>query len=276
MTKKLWKTFVTLAMFCLFCCLITLTSSAANPKRVTLKPGTTYTKYDITGDGKADTIQISTTKDAYDVYTGFSLKINGKSAFTVRNDHFYSTDIKLYTLQNKKAFVYLYLEADNSDGPACGLFKYSNGRLKQVVNFQNFFKYGMHNCGKVTSVSKNTLKVELYSMSWAFGPTTLKYTFKYKNGTLVPASRIGKVSVNAIGSKYGTAKQSIQLYRTATSNRKKLKITAGQRFKITDCYVKGSNIRFKVKLSNGKTGWLKSPKKYFSNGPFISESFYAG
>ena len=182
--KKIMKILFNFAFLLLFFGLMSENALADNPKTASLKSGKTYTKYDITGDRKADTIRVVKEKGEYDYYDGFRVLINGKQAFAVEDCFYYDASIKLYTLQNKKVFVYIYLESDNNDGPVCGLFKYSNGKLKKVIDFQTFYKYGSHEYGKIVKVSGNTLQVKLYIMSCAVGPLDLKFTFKYKNGNI--------------------------------------------------------------------------------------------
>ena len=68
-----------------------------------------------------------------------------------------------------------------------------------------------------------------------------------------------------------TARKSFWLYKNAVSSRKKIKVKKGQTFKVMKCYVNGSKVRFQIKLTNGKKGWLKSPKKFLKR-PLIKET----
>ncbi len=278
--KKIYMFGSMLALALLFCLMPYRTAQAANPQQVDLTEGSYYTNYDITGDGVNDTIQIRKKQIATDVYDEFFMYVNGQEVIHLTHDyHFYEDYVKLYTLQNKTVIVYIYLQGDNLDGP-CGLYVYDNGRLNQLLDFQTFFKYGMHNTGEVLKVSGNRLKVKFYSMSWAFATLDMKYTYEYKNGTLRQISKYGKVKIhkNYIDSpgKKVTARKSFWLYKSATSSKKKIRVNKGQKFRVEKCYVNGSKVRFKVKLANGKTGWVKSPKRSLTKGPLIRETIYAG
>lgn len=165
------------------------------------------------------------------------------------------------------------------DGP-CALYVYGDGKLNRLLDFQTFFRYGSHNTGEVLKVSGNRLKVKLFSMSQAFAGIDLKYTYQYKNGRLAPVTKYGKVKVYK-NYKYGrgkkvTARKSFWLHKSATSSKKKIRVNKGQKFRVEKCYVNGSRVRFKVKLTNGRTGWVKSPKRFLTKGPLIKESMYAG
>lgn len=277
--KKSWIFSSMLALAFLFCLLPARNAQAANPQEVDLT-GSYYTSYDITGDGVNDTIQIRKRQTTSIGYDNYSFMINGQEAIYLTHDYYFYEDyVKLYTLQDGTVIVYVYLQGDNGDGP-CALYVYGDGTLNRLLDFQTFFKYGSHNTGEVLKVSGNRLKVKFFSMSQAFAGIDLKYTYQYKNGRLIPVTKYGKVKVYK-NYKYGrgkkvTARKSFWLYKSATSSKKKIRVNKGQKFRVEKCYVNGSKVRFKVKLTNGRTGWVKSPKRSLKNGPLIKESMYAG
>ena len=277
--KKSWIFSSMLALAFLFCLLPARNAQAANPQEVDLT-GSYYTSYDITGDGVNDTIQIRKRQTTSIGYDNFSIMINGQEAIYLTHDYYFYEDyVKLYTLQDGTVIVYVYLQGDNGDGP-CALYVYGDGKLNRLLDFQTFFRYGSHNTGEVLKVSGNRLKVKLFSMSQAFAGIDLKYTYQYKNGRLIPVTKYGKVKVYK-NYKYGrgkkvTARKSFWLYKSATSSKKKIRVNKGQKFRVEKCYVNGSRVRFKVKLTNGRTGWVKSPKRFLTKGPLIKESMYAG
>lgn len=277
--KKSWIFSSMLALAFLFCLLPARNAQAANPQEVDLT-GSYYTSYDITGDGVNDTIQIRKRQMTSIGYDNFSIMINGQEAIYLTHDYYFYEDyVKLYTLQDGTVIVYVYLQGDNGDGP-CALYVYGDGTLNRLLDFQTFFRYGSHNTGEVLKVSGNRLKVKFFSMSQAFAGIDLKYTYQYKNGRLAPVTKYGKVKVYK-NYKYGrgkkvTARKSFWLYKSATSSKKKIRVNKGQKFRVEECYVNGSKVRFKVKLTNGRTGWVKSPKRSLKNGPLIKESMYAG
>lgn len=275
--KKSWI-FSSMLALALFICLLPFQATqAANPQGVELT-GSYYTGYDITGDGVNDTIQIRKDRDRYGYHT-CRIIINGQEAIRLTHEYsFYDAQVKLYTLQDGTVLVYVYLQGDNGDGPS-GLYVYDNGRLRELLNFQTFFKYGIHNTGKVLKVSGNRLKVNYSSMSQAFALIDMKYTYEYRNGALHPTSKYGKIKIYK-NYKYSrgqkvTARKSFWLYKNAVSSRKKIKVKKGQTFKVMKCYVNGSKVRFQIKLTNGKKGWMKSPKKFLRR-PLIKETMYAG
>lgn len=264
------------------CCFASVNADAAQAGQsvYTLKPGTTYTKYDVTGDQKADKIVVKRSGYKDGAYSGLKIIINGKTAYSFSNDYYFDTYVKLYTLKNKKPFLYVYASENNYDGPVCGVFKYSGGKLKTIINFQTLYKDGCHQYGSVVKVSGNNLIVRGFVMSWAIASMEYQYTYQYKNGTLQRTMKTGKIVNSAMTwnkLSWLTANRNIDFYKNATSTKKAATLKKGSKLKVTYCYINGSNIMIKVKTKAGTIGWIKSPKKAFSNGrPYFTECYYAG
>lgn len=265
-----------------FCCLCTVKVDAAQGGQTAykLKPGVTYTKYDITGDKKADKILIKRT--GCDGYTcsGLKILINGKTAYSFSDDYYFDLNVKLYTLKNKKPFLYVYASADNYDGPVCKVFKYSDKKLKSIINFQTLYKDGCHQYGKVVKVSGNNLIVRGFSMSWAIGSMEYQYTYQYKNGTLQRTAKTAKITSSAQTVQHLswlTTRIPIDFYTNATSTKKSMTFKKGTKLKVTHCYISGNKTMIKVRTKTNKIGWIKSPKKSLSGGKaYFNECFYAG
>lgn len=262
-----WKLLT--ALFFLFgLCLIPAKAvSASNPTEVALDPNTTYTTYDITGDWRPDTIRIKTDSRKYD-RSELTVIINDKKTFRFKKQHYYDVTAKIYTLSNGKPYLYLYASADNYDGPVCGVFKYSAGKLKQVINFQDLMKnYGAHPYGEVLAVNGKQLQTRFYLMSWSTGPSYIDFTYRYNNGNLKRTGYNGQY--HAIYS-YGqdtrtfTANQKLKAYRKPGAAKKAFTIQKGTPVIIQKCWVKGRKMYIQV-TARGKTGWIKamdtSPRK---------------
>lgn len=245
---------------------------AANPQTVNLKTNKTYKSYDITGDKKKDTIRVDILKHSgYDYYDSLSVKINGKTAYSFKNKYFYANNgytevsVKLYTLKNKKPFLYLYAQADNGDGAVCGVFQYKGGKLKQIINFQTLFKsYGGHNLGEVVSIKGNTITTRFYVMSYVLGPCYVQYKYTYKNGTLKRTSAITNFEkIYSYGKPTTTfyANKALTAYTSAKSSNKAFTIKRGEAVKVDKCYMSGGKMRVRIEYK-GKYGWIKAVKGY--------------
>ncbi|MBS7008126.1 hypothetical protein [Anaerostipes sp.] len=256
--------------------------SAKNPKEVTLKPGKTYKKYDITGDKKKDKILIKLTshKNNPSIKMKTAVYVNGRKVYS-KKGYSYGITAKIYTLKNKKPFLYLNSWADNGDGPVNALFRYKSKKLKKVINFQTLFgskygTYGTHPGGSVVKVKGNTVTARFDLMSWTIGPSSYEYQYKYKKGTLKRTSSAGKV-YTSLNSSTATAKKNIKVYRTAKISSSFTVLKKGQKVQFIKSYVKGKHHFLKIRMSNKKTGWIKGQIKYsdFENRMF-QEVIWAG
>jgi hypothetical protein len=255
--------------------------SAAQSKKVILKPDRTYKKYDITGDGKVDKIQINQGKKEYDFYHKISINVNGKKVYEKSRIYYDELRAELYTLKNKQVIVYLFAVSENGCGPVCGLFIYQGNKLKQLVDFTDFYAYGAGDSGSVIKVSGNSLDVDLYSMTWSMGYVDFSYRFTYKNGKMVRTSKTAKIIRSSAGdsSTWLTPLWNIQLYKGATSNSKAFVLKKGTKVQVKSCYIDGKKIRFYAKLKNGKSGWFDALKQYKFDpiyGGMFAETRYSG
>lgn len=238
--------------------------SAANPQSVELKPNKTYTAYDITGDKKKDTIKIKITKDSYsDGNSALSVIINGKVAYSFKNQFFYGTCIRLYTLKNGKPFLYLYASDSNGDGPVCAVFQYKNRKLSKIINFNSLFKgYGTHLYGNVISISGNTITTEYYISSYVLGYCTVRYKYSYKDGTLKRTSSTANFSETySYGKKTKTfyANKNLTAYTSTRATKKAFTVKRREAVQVDKCYCSGGKMLVRIKYK-GKYGWLKAIK----------------
>jgi hypothetical protein len=237
-----------------------LKANAATAKTVKLSADVTYKKYDITGNGKKDSLTIKSGKDRDGNYNSLSVVLNGKTVYSLKKSIYFSVDIRLYTLQNRKSFLFLYADVTNYDGPVCGIFQYKNGKLSQIINFQKLFaNYGSHNYGEVIDISGNSLTVQYYSMSWSLGPSCVNYTYTYKDGTLKRTSNTARFTeIYSAGKDTKTfyANKNLTAYTSASAQEKAFTVKKGKAVVVDKCYANGKVMFIRVKY-NGKYGWIK-------------------
>lgn len=264
-----------------------LKASAANPQKAILKTNRTYTAYDITGDRKKDSLRINIYKNSkYDYYDSLNVKINGKTAYSFKNKYFYANtpyegiQIRYFTLKNGTPFLYLYAQAENGDGPVCGVFQYKNGKLYQIINFQTLFQgYGAHLNGNVISVNGNSITTEFYIMSYVLGPCQVRFNYAYKNGTLKrtsPTANFTKIYSYGKPTKTFYANKTLTAYSTPAATKKAFSVKRGAAVVVDKCYMSSGRMLVRIKY-NGKYGWIKAVKGYpgESNKQF-SNATYAG
>ena len=98
MKKKLFN-FLAFALFIIYITSMSVTAQAAQKSNVSIRPNITYTKYDITGDGKADKIRMNFKAQSY-----FNIEVNGKKRFSLNVRDIYSVYADLYTLKGNRHF----------------------------------------------------------------------------------------------------------------------------------------------------------------------------
>lgn len=223
----------------------------------TLAENTTYTQYDITGDKKPDTIKIQATYNGYGNGERIAVYINGRRAFS-KKMYFNYAEAQLITLKNGKPFLYLSTPADNDDADVRGIFKYSKGTLKQVINGNRGFgkKIGYHFGADIKAVSGNKIVVTHRTMSYMAGSICSDFTYKYQNGTLKKTSATTNLKVGTRKSNTYTALKNMKAYKNTTCKTAKFTIKKGQKVKFLKVHVKGNTVRFQVK-AGGKIGWIK-------------------
>lgn len=226
-------------------------------------------RYDITGDGRPDLIQVVPEEDDYDPWSdswsvsGVAVLINDECVWkkdTISSEP-YDWDIRLITLKNKKTM--LYVATHGLDGYAAdvnAVLAWKSGKLKPVLNANAIcsgkYLYGSYPSARLTKVSGNTLTFKYGLKAMMTGYTTFDASYKYKSGKFVRTSSYVKPK---IGGKYGksrTALKSLTVYKNASCKSKKFTIKKGQKVKLLKMYVKGSKMALQVKVGS-RAGWVK-------------------
>lgn len=225
----------------------------------TLKENQTYTKYDITGDGRPDSIMVESYYDYYGQSSRFYVNIN--DSYWAFDTYHYGVTARLVKLANGTPYLFLRAWADNDDAEVCGLYQNKGNRLKRVVDCNKGFgtKIGFHPGGDIKKVSGNSITFSFTQMAYYTGRTYADFTYKYKNGTLKKTSNVGKLQVGFKKAKntYKALKK-IKVYKNTKCKSVKFTIKKGQKVKFLKAYVKGNTVRFQVR-AGGKTGWVKLP-----------------
>ena len=114
----------------------------------------TFKQYDVTGDGKADTLKIKATKKSVEVY------VNGKKTYTKKTKTFEDVMVSLYTLKGKKPM--LALNSDWYSQLFSTLLQYKSGKFVQQINMSNEkgFAFGRDlkiTADKITTIRNSTV-----------------------------------------------------------------------------------------------------------------------
>lgn len=261
------------------CVVMPHTAEAATPSLKTMchvyKEGSgtaskTIKKYDVTNDKKKDTVKVKLASGE-NAFT-LSVYINGKRALktTAGTNWDAYCGLDLITLKNGKHYLYLYAGGGSDDGGLFGVYRYSKGKLKSIVNSRDagngftstwVIPYSANNKLKV---SGNTVKVTFAGCSYRMGYVNWSYTLKYKKGTL---KRTGKAANSCkLDRSYVTAAHNIKAKTSASNKAKNKTLKKNTQVKLTKVIAKDKTMWFKVKTKSGQAYWIKNLAKYCDKG----------
>ena len=237
--------------------------SKAGASVKTLAENKTYKSFDITGNGKADSIKVSVReKDGKLIY---KLLVNGNKKYTYSADPIMEeAEFKALTLKNGRTYIYIGIYGWDDQG-VFGIYGMKNGkfcRLADLNHVRGLDGYGYSLTADVKAVNDNDITITYFQNSYLTGLISYDYVYTFKDGGLKLASSNAKViGVNNIRTglrgRSLTTSRKIVMYKTAGSDEKVSAIKAGQ--KVTFLYVKGTKTGtwYKVK-ADGITGWIKA------------------
>lgn len=260
-------------------------ANVKNPAKAKLSLNTTYNGYDVTGDGKVDTIRISSVSlEADEWNVGLKVEINGKKVLYKKDCYYYGIEASLCTLKNGKVYLYLYNPGDDGDAYYCGLYQYKNGKLKCVLNMNKFYgsgKLGYHTNGEVKAVSGNKITVGIYQQNYELGGISVYFDYIYSKGKLVQSSNVTKDfecwALENNGGKL-TANYHITVYTKKNCKGKAFILSEGDQIKIKNIYCKSGKMLLRVqKISDKQIGYIKCIKYFpLKKGAPFKEVVYAG
>ncbi len=257
-------------------------ASSGNLKK--LKAGKTYKSYDITGDGKKDSIKIECGDYDGDMYKTFRIYINDKEAYKYREKEypgFYGVQAKLITLANNKKYLFVNSWSWDDDNTICAVFRYKNGKLKKTADFMKYYsKYGYHGGADVAGVACNSIKVKFWHVNYSIGLSYYQMSFSYKGGTLKQDKTKAKLSKAWKYDRY-TRKfiinKSIKAYSSPNGGKTAFRLEEGDEITIDQCRISPNKMMFRVKCGS-RTGWIKALTYYpkTESAQLIKEPHYSG
>lgn len=235
----------------------------------------TYTGYDFNGDKKADTFTVETYSDDYWV-SHYKVSINDKVVLS-KDQSCYQVDIYRLKLKNGQVFLALVPIGDNDDIVGSAIYKFKNNKLVKVAPLDKMYgKVGYHNAIRGMNINGNKVNINYGVMSYSLGSVNFDLQFKYKNGTLKRSTTKMKFKTFPRRKKW-KARREIKLYKAPASRKVTRYVRKNQKVTIDKIYVSKAYkaVYYHVKLSNGKSGWMKSSKSNMRN-PLFNNVMYAG
>lgn len=168
-------------IYCL--CVMTLTvfmssnADAATLKTVTVSNSSTY-KWDLTHDGKADTVKFLLTKN-YGRVIKAQIYVNGKIAYTYSNSSrtFYRLEVQYVKIANDREFLYVVGRGDSCIPYIQKIFRYDTSS-KRLVVAADLSKYSGAVRG-ITKINGNNLIISYQIATIPADRVNWQYEYKY-------------------------------------------------------------------------------------------------
>lgn len=275
--KKKW-----IVMFALLLAVLAFPGKADAASKITkMESGKTYTRK---LDGKAHTVKYVYDEGGYAGKPTVKLYIDGILKKQI-SDYVYYT-AWMVKVGPKKTFLCIHNEGPSDDTIFFKVYKYKKGRLKEIGDLAGVVRPGFSDrlaYANILSVKKDKWTVKWRLQSSTLGSmTNIKMTYKVTSSGI---KRMGKEytlrSWNSYSGKDApcsnwTAKQDIGVYKTKRGRKVSFYIRKGEKVDILKMSGKNGTTWFKVRSSNGKTGWYKEPKVGSSVYGYFEECMFAG
>ena len=232
-------------------------------------------RYDVTGDGVADTITFEKlNEDVNGVFNGFKVIINDSTVLNEENVDYW--DLRSEIIQTKN-HVYLFISTYHSNDylTLSKIYEYVDGKLEQRLDLDSvagkiFYQYNPN----VYDVKDNYIELRFEGQSDMLAKTSLRYGFQVgATGKLSVTNKITRVSYTnkrentgkIYTSKYLITTKKLQAYRSSSGTKKAFTIKKGTKLKISHVTISGKKARFYCKTNSGKKGWLVSKQNVFKD-----------
>ena len=232
-------------------------AEAAKAKLVTLNGNGVNTGYDITGDGKKDRIQFINSWQKQ-----LTVKVNGKTALSLKNTYHYSTSAYHITLGNGKKFLFIKCEGEDGLYNVSGIYRYSGGKLVCDVNYRKLSSK-ITSCGfRIKLLRGNKLRVWVQCVTPGLARFYIYTDAVYSGGKMKLNRKNMRFSTDVTSSGIQNGKatytmaKTVQGYVYSDSMKKSFVVRAGTRVKLLNYKISGSKHRILIKLSNGKKTWI--------------------
>ncbi|MBR6230148.1 MAG: zinc-ribbon domain-containing protein [Eubacterium sp.] len=157
------------------------------PKIIKLKTDRVYSKYDLTGDGVADTIKI-TSKTGKDAINIVIITINNKTV--CKNEEVIGVpEIKLLQMSRDVTLISLFHIGEDAWGDRL-IFSYHDSRWRELLSMSTDYSGGEYpyedTFGEIKKITNDTVTVEYFSQNGFTGSTEYTMEYLYSDGELVP------------------------------------------------------------------------------------------
>ena len=272
--KKLRNLVIVCMAIMVACMLQNNDAKAAEVGKYELSDTSVNKDYDVTGDGVKDKVEFKKlNKDSNDGYTGFKVIINGTTAFTEKEEYYYSLNLVFIQTQDHGYFL-ISSKSDNDYGTS-KVYECVDGTLEERMKLDDvvgkvYYQYDV----TVSSVKEESFMMKFDGQTNMLARTKMCFGFNVDDtGNLSLANKVAKVAYSNIRisteksykSKYLVTAKKLQAYRSSTETEKAFTIKKGTKLKITKVSVSGKTPRYYCVTNSGKKGWVISKQNVFKD-----------
>ncbi len=261
---------------------------------VTIEIDTIYEDYDVTNDGKPDSLGLKCLEPwEYDDWAVFGyhwqILINGEAAMEIKTDWPIRPEVELYQVSDDLAYLSILQRIDTNDDIAdYGLYLYDGGTLEKVCDFYctilddtHIFHYG----AELVSVAADRIVLRGGNQFNATAYLTWDMEFAYQDGqwdytgNVFPVVYHDYMEDKADGM---TANQELTVYTATDCEEVAYLVPKGGVVTIDKLCIENGGVYFHVTNEDGVQGWLRDPQEVYSciDGEelfgYFEEAIFAG
>ena len=253
----------------------TQAKAAAGSEKHVLKLGTTYSNYDITGDGEADTIKVSTyAEDKYVKENGdldhLKITVNGVTAYDKKFHGFSSADTTLLVGTDASYLVATIDTGYDSNELYILSWDASKEKIEQCIEVSKEMMYiGNYLNTTLKSFSEDKVVFSYTIQSESVGMCKGTVGCELSGGNAKLASRKRDIKIRKLTYKNGieqvsykatklTAKNNIKIYKDVNKKKVVTTLKKNQKITVSKVYFNGKKVMLYGKTSKGKKGWFVS------------------
>lgn len=150
----------------------------ATLKSATVSKTKTY-KWDLTHDGKSDSVKFVIAKDNYNMINKLQIHVNGKKAYSASNLYVYRIEVQYVKISNSREFLYVVGRGDSNAPCIRKIFRYDTAS-KKLVEAADLSQYSGAVKG-IKKVSGNSLTIAYECGPGLTGRIKWNYIYEYNS-----------------------------------------------------------------------------------------------
>ena len=249
-------------------------------KTVPAKNGVYNAKVDMSGDGKADAIKITTSKDKNDYINKIKVTMNKKTVYSksLKDSSFCWIKVTYANMSNSREFLQFVGHGDNDCITFNQIYTYNKKRKK--LNCINSFNTNASYQNEIVAADKNYVTIHNSDQPAEVGWISWNIPYKYSKGKLVAATTSTTTVKSLIAnnkkdkySKYFAKNQFVTAKKLTFYNGSKVAYTVpkGKVVTLTKLSLSKDVIYLQFKYGK-KTGWISvNNKNYDFESPYFKK-----